>query len=336
LSVLIEARDVGMQYGEHADLAVTGVDLDIHERAAVGIVGESGSGKTTLARILVGALRPTSGSVRVDGRKWSEIKRRDPLRRQVQMIFQDPYGSLNPWHTPRQTVAEVFMVWKKETSRSARVQAEQLLSEVGLSRDAIDRLPRQLSGGQCQRVGIARALACDPRVLIADEPTSSLDVSVQAQILNLLLSLKESRGLALLLISHDLGVVRHATDQALVMYAGRVVERGGTDAILKRPLHPYTRILVESIPSPRGQLGDFRPVSNDLGSSAAGCVFAARCPALQPHCVQRPPSLREVSGRQVACFYPLGFENGLGVGDPAVTETQPRPDTARNAEGAGP
>lgn len=328
MSALIEARDVGMRFAAQGDPAVAGVDLDIHERAAVGIVGESGSGKTTLARLLVGALQPTSGSIRVEGKKWPEIKRRDPLRRHVQMIFQDPYGSLNPWHTPRQTVAEVLTVWHNETSKSARLRAEELLREVGLSRDAIDRLPRQLSGGQCQRVGIARALACEPRVLIADEPTSSLDVSVQAQILNLLLSLKESRDLALVLISHDLGVVRYATDEALVMYAGRTMERGITDDILERPHHPYTRALVESIPSPAGQLGGFRPVANEVEPGVDGCVFAMRCPCLKPDCVQRPPLLRAISEREVACFHPLGSGDRLGARDSHAARRLPQADAS--------
>ncbi|HMJ03372.1 MAG TPA: ABC transporter ATP-binding protein, partial [Conexibacter sp.] len=275
---------------------VDDVTVAVEAGEAVGIVGESGSGKTTLGRLLIGALEPTAGTVEVEGRAWSAIGRKDPTRRRVQMVFQDPYGALNPWRTPIKTVAEVIQVWDGARARAATERAEALLAEVGITEDAMRRRPHKLSGGQCQRVGIARALAADPEVLVADEPTSSLDVSVQAQILNLLRSLRERRGLALVLISHDLSIVRYATDRALVMYGGQVVEEGPTEALLVDPAHPYTRVLVDAIP---GREGPAETVRNDL-EVEGGCVFASQCPHVHDACLAQRPPLRG-DGQRAAC-----------------------------------
>jgi ABC-type glutathione transport system ATPase component len=228
--------------------AVAPVDLSIAQGAAIGIVGESGSGKSTLGRMLVGAWAPTAGEVLVHGRPWSAVHSSERLRGKVQMIFQDPYGALTPWRTPRSIVAEIVARWRGLSRRAARERAGDILAEVGLPLQAMDRLPGRLSGGQCQRVGIARALACEPEVLVADEPTSSLDVSSQAQVLNLLLELRATRGLALVMISHDLAVIRHMTDEALVMSRGEVVERGRSDRLLTAPDHEYTQRLVAAAP----------------------------------------------------------------------------------------
>lgn len=304
---MVAANGVSVRFRGRADPAVENVSLEIHSGAALGIVGESGSGKTTLAMTLVGALKPTSGSVEVSGRPWSEVGRKDPLRRRVQMIFQDPYGSLNPWQTPLRAVAEVLEHWQSMPRRRAKDRAAELLAEVDLSPDAAQRRPSQLSGGQCQRVGIARALACDPDVLIADEPTSSLDVSVQAQILNLLLTLRKGRSLALVLISHDLMVVEHVTTEAIIMYKGHVVERGPTRELMRRPRHPYTRVLIDSIP---GREGDSEFVANDVPGSG-GCVFAARCARMQPMCTTHAPALAG-DARSVACHYPLAADSSGG------------------------
>jgi ABC-type dipeptide/oligopeptide/nickel transport system ATPase subunit len=247
-SALLAAREVTVRYPGATEDAVRGVTMDVTRGASVGIVGESGSGKSTLARVLAGACAPTSGDVEVMGRRWRDVRRRDPLRRQVQMIFQDPIGSLNPDMSACESVAEVVRVWHGAGRRDASVRAEELLADVGLRGAAIDRRRHALSGGQCQRVGIARALACEPSVLIADEPTSSLDVSVQAQILNLLADLRTRLGLAMVLISHDLSVVEYMTDRTLVMYRGEVVEAGITAQLLSRPRHAYTRTLVDSVP----------------------------------------------------------------------------------------
>jgi peptide/nickel transport system ATP-binding protein len=244
---LMDVRGVTVLFAKDAPPAVADVTLQIVPGSATGIVGESGSGKTTLARLLVGALQPTIGEVLASGRPWASVARADPVRRSVQMVFQDPYGALNPYRTARETVAEVLSTWGISSRREAGARAAAVLAEVGLTPRSIDRRPTRLSGGECQRVGIARALACDPSVLVADEPTSSLDVSVQGQILNLLNSLRETRGLALVLISHDLAVVSHVTDEVLVMFEGRVIERGPTQEVFAQPREDYTRLLIDSI-----------------------------------------------------------------------------------------
>ena len=245
---ILTASDAAVRYPGAKQHAVEGATLEVGPGVALGVVGESGSGKTTLGRALVGLINPTSGSIDVEGRPWSEVRRTDLERRRVQMIFQDPYGSLNPGLSALGAVAEVLEVWERLGRRSASQRAAELLDRVGLPPDAMRRRPAELSGGQCQRVGIARALACSPTVLVADEPTSSLDVSVQAQILNLLLDLRAQAELALVLISHDLAVIRYMTDEALVMLEGRIVERGATAHLLEAPSHPYTQRLVASIP----------------------------------------------------------------------------------------
>ena len=302
MSAVIELAGAEVWYPRSTTAALAALDLAIQQGRSTGIVGESGSGKSTLGRVLVGALAPTHGTVSVGGRPWAQVARTDPLRRAVQMVFQDPYGSLNPWLTARQAVAEVLRVWESLGNAESLAKAGDLLREVGLPADAFDRRPRRLSGGQCQRVGIARALAASPSVLVADEPTSSLDVSVQAQILNLLADLREQRELALVFISHDLSIVRFVAEETLVMYAGHVVERGPTEAVLSRPLHPYTRILLDSAP---GQAGPMRFVENDVPSDQPGCPFAPRCPLVDKHCIERPVETIQVGDSSVACIRPL-------------------------------
>jgi oligopeptide/dipeptide ABC transporter ATP-binding protein len=302
VTAIIKADNVTVRFSPQAPAAVSGVSLEISPGGSLGIVGESGSGKTTLARALVGAIKPTSGEILVGGQPWDRIRRTDDQRRRVQMVFQDPYGALNSWRTARKTVAEVLRQWDRGPAGSPAGQAAgDLLREVGLRDDLADRRPRQLSGGQCQRVGIARALACDPDVLVADEPTSSLDVSVQAQILNLLASLRESRGLSLVVVSHDLGVVQFITTDLIVMYRGHVVEQGPTLELLARPRHPYTRLLVDSIP---GQEGSARSVATGF-DPPDGCVFAHRCGQVGDDCLPAPPALRSDGERAVACVRPL-------------------------------
>lgn len=244
---ILRCEHVSLHYPRSSVAAVSDLDLVVEPGATIGIVGESGSGKTTLGRMLVGALAPTSGSVLVRGEPWSSVKRSDPRRAKVQMVFQDGVGALNPWITPRQAVAEVLRVWSKLDRRTASQRAEQLLSEAGLRGSAIDRHPRRLSGGQCQRAGIARALACEPDLLVADEPTSSLDVSVQAQILNLLGDLRRELGLTILFISHDLAVVRQISDAIYIISGGRIVESGLTRKVLRTPQQDYTRHLISAV-----------------------------------------------------------------------------------------
>ena len=247
MTTRIEAINAGASYAPGAPLTIRGVDLVIEPGSAIGLVGESGSGKTTLARLLLGGLHPAEGSVTVNGTPWAKVKRSSPLHGKVQYIFQDPYSSLNPYMTGLDAVTESAIVHGLgKTKAQARELARELLGSTGLAADAMQSRPGSLSGGQRQRIGIARALAADPDIIIADEPTSALDVSVQAQILNLLLSLQVDRGIGLVLVSHDLGVVRLLTDHALVIYRGNVVERGPIDELLENPTQEYTKLLVES------------------------------------------------------------------------------------------
>ena len=247
--VSVELQDVEVTYRNATAPALAPFSLRVEPGSAIGIVGESGSGKTTLGRVVVGALEPTKGQVVLQGRPWRDITQKDPLRASIQMIFQDPYGSLTPWLTPRQAVAQVVRHWQGGSKKAALAAAGDLLDEVGLPAQTFDRLPSQMSGGQCQRVGIARALATGPSILVADEPTSSLDISSQAQILNLIMTLRASRNLALLLISHDLSVIRHMTDTTIVMRDGQVVEAGDSQSLFRTPQHDYTRRLIESTPT---------------------------------------------------------------------------------------
>jgi peptide/nickel transport system ATP-binding protein len=300
-ATLLSAAGVLVAYPRNPRPAVRDVDLVVQAGAAIGIVGESGSGKTSLARALAGVVRPAEGQILVAGRPWAGLKRRDPRRRRVQMIFQDPLGSLNPHRTASQAVAEVFRFWDGLDRAQAIKAAELLLAEVGLGRDSFDVKPGRLSGGQCQRVGIARALACQPEVLIADEPTSALDVSVQAQILGLLGKLREERNLALVLVSHDLGVVRHSTSHVLVMYDGAVIEEGPTERVFDSPAHPYTKVLVESRP---GSAPASAPLAGE--QPAAGCSYAPRCRFSQQDCLAGPPPLVPNGLGRVACLHPVG------------------------------
>jgi ABC-type glutathione transport system ATPase component len=245
---ILSATDVSIIFPGASVAAVQNVSLEVAAAESIGIVGESGSGKTTLGRALVGLNVPTTGTISVEGKPWSAVRRSDELRRRVQMIFQDPVASLNPRMTAVETIAEVLRVSRRKSRADSVAGALSLLSDVGIPELGARRRPGELSGGQCQRVAIARALACEPDVLIADEPTSSLDVSVQAQILNLVKDLCAGRGLALVMISHDLSVIEYMTQRCLVMRAGRVVEQGLTASVLSEPREPYTKELIACIP----------------------------------------------------------------------------------------
>jgi peptide/nickel transport system ATP-binding protein len=245
---IVSLTNVSMTFRHAKAPAVAPVSLDVRSGDSIGIVGESGSGKTTLGRMIVGALAPTAGTVLVDGQSWEGRSAKSARRREIQMIFQDPFGSLTPWRTPREAVGEAIRRWQPMSARAAALAAGDLLDEVGLPLQAMDRRPHGLSGGQCQRVGIARALATGPKLIVADEPTSALDISAQAQILNLLMRLRATHGLALVLISHDLTVIRHMTQHALVMRHGEVVESGVSDELFRSPQHEYTQELVASTP----------------------------------------------------------------------------------------
>jgi len=289
--------------------AVREVDLTIHRGEAVGVVGESGCGKSTLGRMLLHLLPPTSGRIVFDGRPLHDLTptMRRRLRARMQMIFQDPYGSLDPRRPAGAQIADGLLIHGLADRAQARARVKDLLQRVGLDPSHADRLPHVFSGGQRQRIAIARALATQPEFIVADEPVSALDVSVQAQILTLMADLRSSFGLALLFISHDLHVVRHLCERVVVMYLGRIVEEGKAADLFHAPAHPYTRALIAATPSIRLQKRSREVVlSGELPSPASppsGCVFRTRCPHAVAGCAESVPVLREIApGRRVACF----------------------------------
>jgi oligopeptide/dipeptide ABC transporter ATP-binding protein len=289
--------------------AVREVDLTIGRGEALGVVGESGCGKSTLGRMLLHLLPPTSGRVFFDGRALHDLTpaTRRRTRARMQMIFQDPYGSLDPRRRAGEQIGDGILIHGLADRTEARERVADLLQRVGLDPSHGDRLPHEFSGGQRQRIAIARALATKPDFIVADEPVSALDVSVQAQIVTLLAELRSSFGLALLFISHDLHVVRHLCERVVVMYLGRVVEEGDASEIFRAPAHPYTRALTAATPSIRSR-GRFREavLSGELPNPAAppsGCVFRTRCPHAIAACADSVPALRQIApGRQVACL----------------------------------
>lgn len=291
--------------------ALRGVDFEIASGSTLGLVGESGSGKTTVGRIVARLTDPDAGSLRFKGEDWLALRGRELRRRRrdLQVVFQDPQTSLNPRMRAADQIAEPLRVQGLARGRELRERVRELLRDVGLPPEAGDRLPRELSGGQRQRVALARALATGPRLVVCDEPVSALDVSVAAQIVNLLLDLRERAGLSYLFISHDLAVVSRIADRIAVLYLGRIVEEGPTDEVSARPLHPYTFALVAAVPDPDPSGARPALVLPGEPPSAAepppGCPFHPRCPIARPRCAQERPELTEVSrGRRVACFFP--------------------------------
>jgi oligopeptide/dipeptide ABC transporter ATP-binding protein len=290
--------------------AVDGVDFTLNRGEVLGIVGESGSGKTTVGRSVIRLVRPSAGTVRFDG---VDILGLPPsamraMRRRMQIIFQDPYGSMSPRLQIGQTLAEPLRLHQIVPEREIPDTAVELLARVGLEDYFIYRYPHEMSGGQRQRIMIARALSLDPELLVADEPVSALDVSVQAQILNILKDLKVKEGIAMLFISHDLTVVERLADRVIVMYRGKVMEEAPTASLIAKPQHPYTRALLSAVPS--GRPGYRRPrisLKGEPPSSTArlgGCPFASRCPQAMDPCKARVPPLdRKPGGHRVACHY---------------------------------
>lgn len=288
--------------------AVDGVTFSIKKGEIFGLVGESGSGKTTLARVLTGVIKPTAGEIIFNTMKINKLKSNElrKLRREIGFVYQDPYSSLDPRKTVFDIVAEPMRIHGYEGPIIERVAT--LLSIVGLKYDAAQKYPHQFSGGQRQRIAIARALALSPKFVIADEPTSSLDVSVQAKIINLFMDLRDNLNLTILFISHDLGVIRQISDTVAVMYLGKIVEIGPTDEVLSRPLHPYTRVLLESVPIPdpiamrqkKLILAGKTPPSNALGE---GCVYRTRCPFQTEKCLTEPDLFQVNSEHFVACHH---------------------------------
>jgi oligopeptide/dipeptide ABC transporter ATP-binding protein len=291
--------------------AVAGVDLTVARGETLGLVGESGCGKSTLARLAVGLERPDTGTVRLDGRDpWTgEVARRRDLPRLVQMIFQDPFSSLNPRLPIGWTVAEGLRAMGVGSRRERRARVLELLDQVGLLPEHARRFPHQFSGGQRQRVAVARALALSPALLVCDEPVSALDVSVQAQVVNLLRDLKERLGLAYLFISHDLAVVGHLSDRVAVMYLGRIMELAPTRELYAGPIHPYTKALLSAVPRPDPTRRAPAPVAGETPDPAAplgGCVLHPRCPLAVPDCARVEPPLVELApGHFARCARPL-------------------------------
>ena len=321
---LLDVRDLRMHFPVRGGVlrraqawcrAVDGVSFTLRAGETLGLVGESGCGKSTLGKTIVRLNTPTAGSILFNGTDLAPLSARalKPHRRELQMVFQDPAASLNARHSVGEILSEPFLIHGVGTAadRAARITA--LLDRVGLPANAVDRFPFEFSGGQRQRIGIARALALNPKLIICDEPVSALDVSVQGQVLNLLLDLQRELGLAYLFIAHDLAVVKHVSDRIAVMYLGRIVELADADRIYRHPAHPYTRALLSAIPVAEPRRRSKRIVlQGDVPSPIhppAGCPFHPRCPHAQARCRVEAPALRtpdtKRSDHQVACHFDL-------------------------------
>jgi peptide/nickel transport system ATP-binding protein len=316
---LLDVHDLTVRYRRSRRVPVTpavnGVDLAIGRGETVGLVGESGSGKTSLGFALLGLAPVVHGTVRFDGEDVTAapgaVRRR--LSRRMQVIFQDPFGSMNPTRTVGDTIGEGLRYGAGVAAGPAKQRVDEVLAEVGLPASAAERYPAHFSGGQRQRIAIARAIAVDPDFIVCDEAVSALDLSVQAQVLNLLAWLKAAHGLSYLFISHDLSVVRYLSDRIVVMYAGRVVEQGPAELVSTEPVHPYTRALVAAAPVPdpaaqaRNRAARQALAVRQRGAPAVGCAFAGRCPLATDVCrTERPPLRTRDDGHQVACHHQDG------------------------------
>jgi oligopeptide/dipeptide ABC transporter ATP-binding protein len=324
VSALIEVRDLVKHFPIRTGIliqrkvgavkAVDGVSFDVEAGETLGIVGETGCGKSTTARLLCRLMDPTSGTITFDGKNVGEQKGAGlkALHREMQMVFQDPYSSLNPRKTVGSIISDPFVIHNLYTGQGERKKhVQELMDRVGLNPEHYNRYPHEFSGGQRQRIGVARAIALEPKLLIADEPVSALDVSIQAQVLNLLRSLQRELGLTLIFIAHDLSVVRHMCDRVAVMYLGKIVELASSDVLYTTPRHPYTGALLSAVPvaDPTAGKRDRQLLSGDVPSPAnppSACRFHTRCPKAQPRCSEVEPLLEPKAGGGVAaCHYPL-------------------------------
>lgn len=314
--ILLEAENLVKEFPARRGKvhAVSDVSLCIYRGETLALVGESGCGKSTLGRMLLRLIEPTSGRLRYDGRNLLALKpeKMREMRRRMQIIFQDPYASLNPRMSIGRIIEEPLLTHKIGENRQERQSiVHSLMDKVGIRPEFYSRYPHQFSGGQRQRVGIARALALNPELIVCDEPVSALDVSIQAQILNLLRDLQKELGLTYLFISHDLGVVRYISDRVCVMFLGRLCEIGGTKELYQSPVHPYTRFLMESVPKPDPALRreEREILTGDIPSPIdppSGCRFHTRCPYAKEICSKEAPPMREFgNGRYAACHFPL-------------------------------
>ncbi|WP_244375574.1 ABC transporter ATP-binding protein [Streptomyces ficellus] len=307
--------------------AVDGIDFEVRRGETLGVVGESGCGKSTMGRLITRLLEPSGGRVEFDGTDITHLKTGGmrPFRRDIQMIFQDPYGSLNPRHTIGSIVSAPFRLQGVEPEGGVKKEVQGLLERVGLSPEHYNRYPHEFSGGQRQRIGIARALALKPRLVVADEPVSALDVSIQAQVVNLLDDLQDELGLTYVIIAHDLSVIRHVSDRIAVMYLGKIVELSDRTSLYEAPMHPYTKALMSAVPVPdprrRGAKSERILLKGDVPSPIAppsGCRFHTRCwKATQVCTVQEPPLLELAPGRRVACHHPENAPD-QAPGDPVL------------------
>jgi oligopeptide/dipeptide ABC transporter ATP-binding protein len=307
-------RGIILQRQVGAVKAVDGVSFDVKQGETLGIVGETGCGKSTTARLLCRLMDPTSGTITFDGRDVGAQKGDDlkALHRDMQMVFQDPYSSLNPRKSVGSIISDPFVIHGLFSGQGERKRhVQDLMDRVGLNPEHYNRYPHEFSGGQRQRIGVARAIALEPKLLIADEPVSALDVSIQAQVLNLLRELQRDMGLTLVFIAHDLSVVRHMCDRVAVMYLGRIVEIAESDILYSSPRHPYTGALLSAVPvpDPSGGTQQRQLLTGDVPSPAnppSACRFHTRCPKAQPKCSEDDPPLeRKAGGTVAACHFPL-------------------------------
>ncbi|MFF4512247.1 ABC transporter ATP-binding protein [Streptomyces mirabilis] len=299
--------------------AVDGLDFEVRSGETLGVVGESGCGKSTMGRLITRLLEPTAGKVEFEGRDITHlgVSAMRPMRRDVQMIFQDPYSSLNPRHTVGTIISAPFKLQGVTPEGGVKKEVQRLLSVVGLNPEHYNRYPHEFSGGQRQRIGIARALALNPKLVVADEPVSALDVSIQAQVVNLLDDLQQEFGLTYVIIAHDLSVVRHVSDRIAVMYLGKIVELADRDSLYKAPMHPYTKALMSAVPIPDPKRRNVKSerilLKGDVPSPISppsGCRFHTRCWKATEICKTTEPPLLELKpGQQVACHHPENFED---------------------------